>query len=634
MIDEQTIQTDLENAERYKEKINKDIAKWIGIYNGEPYGNENQYRSTIVWKLVKKHGEILIANLIKPFLSGSDLIRLEPRTQDDVYKAELDNKLLNFFFNKKFDKSKFIKQLVRVMVKEGTAFVKVSWDIKNKCPYAEVLYNEDIFTDPDAYTIQDSKFFIHRFKTTVSDLESNPIYNKEAINKFKKLISDSKNDTYASSDDMHLRELDNYERVKDNEVFLYEYWFRGKDNNIYISSFVKHDTTLLVLSEEKYEFNEYPFVDFPFYNNEFSIWGNALADIIEDEQKFMTSIVRGVIDNMAMSNNGQKFVRKGALDAVNMQNLLNGKPIVEINTTDHISTAVIDGHFNELPSSVYNLLQVIENQAEGLTGVSKFMQGLVENPNSTATFTQTIMSQSQIRLLDIEDNIIRGLKFVFYHWVQMIVNYLDEKEILKITGTTIAEEKAKMIERFKKQYQLEAMPPETQQKAIMLIMHEVEKIFDTSTINYDFKLKIGTDASNQVKINQINMLMQQAAPLVQAQAVPPIIIKKLISKLFDLFDYPDLAEEIIKFEPQPSELEIQMSQLQLEKLKGEAQKEQALAQNAIARAQNIMTKSKKEQMSIEPEIAAKYTEVAKKAKELNKSEMNNDNNRKSKKPIQ
>ena len=633
-MDETIIKTDLENSRRYKLAINEDIEKWIKIYDGKRDETIPDNKAKVVWKLVKKHGEILVANLVKPFITGSSIIKLDPRTPDDVYKTQIDNKLMDFYFNRKFDKSKFIKQMIQVMVKEGTAFIKVSWDETNKNPHSEVLYNEDVFTDTDAQNIQDSRYIIHRFRTTVDELEANKNYDSKAVERFKQYLNRNEEDSSIAGQDLHDRSLGLYKRDsdKDNNMFIYEYWYR-KNNKIFIKSFVESDTSALVLNNEQYEYDWYPFIDVPFYNKEYSIWGRALADIIEDEQLFMTSIVRGVIDNMAQSNNGQKFVKKGSLDSVNFQNLMSGKPVVEINTPDSINTAVQDGRFNELPSSVYNLLNVIESQAEGLTGVSKFMQGFIDNPNASATSAQAIMSQSQIRLLDIENNITRGLTSMFRKWIEMIVNYTDEKEMFNITGTTWAEEKAKMVQRYKEQYQFDQMPPETQQKAILLILKQVEKIYDNKTVNYDFKLRVGTDASNQIKINQINMLMQQTAPLIQANVVPPDIVKELIAKLFELFEYPDLADKIEKYQPQPDPIKQQMTQLEMAGLKGKADKEEALAKNAMARTAHTEAKAIKERASIEPDVAKKYTEVAKSAKEIQGVNTTNDNNTKNKSVI-
>ena len=628
-MDKLIIQTDFENANRYKIEIDNDIGQWLSEYDGEPYGNEMEGRSKIVWKLIKKHGEILVANLSKPLITGSNLINLEPRTKYDVFKANVDKKLINFFFNKDFNKVNFIKTLSKVMVKEGTAIIKVSWEKTKRTnrPFAEILFNEDFFTDPDATSIKDCKFVIHRFRTTYEDLEENPIYDNKAIQKFKQAQiqtdDDGEIDAMAVSSDLHNRDLTGYSREEDNELFLYEYWYKDK-GKIKIVSYLNSDKSTNILSEEEYEYDWYPFIAIPFYDNEFKIWGRGLADIISDEQKFMTSIVRGVIDNMSMSNNGTKFVKKGALDSINFKNLMEGKPVVEVNATDNISNVVRDGSFNELPSMVYNLLQVIEAQAEGLTGVSKMMQGLENINNSSATASQLVMTQSQIRLLDIENNIAQGLKELIQKWLEMIMDYVNEDQMYQITGTTFAEEKAKMTEKLKQQYQLEQMPQDTAQKAMMLIINEVEKVFDKHTVKYDISIQIGTDGLKQTKINQINMLMQQSSALVQAGAVPPVVIQKLMAKLFELFDYPELADEIANFKQQPDPMQQQMMQLELQEKAAKAKKESALADNALARTKQTMVKAQKEQMSTDADISAKYANVAKTMKEVN----SNDNNKK------
>jgi len=624
-MDMQTINTDLNNSRRYKQEIDSNIADWLKEYNGDPYGNETEGRSKIVWKLIKKHGEILSANLCKPLITGSNLISLNPRTKYDVFKSKIDQKLINYFFNKEFDKVRFIKWMTKVMIKEGTAFIKVSWEKtkhKNR-PYAEVLFNEDVFTDPNAISVEDSKFVIHRFRTTYEELEENPLYDSKAIQKFKKMQQkEPEGDLEVVSEDLHDREIGLYERKTDNELFLYEYWYK-KNGKVFITSFLNDEANTVILSNEEYEYGWYPFIAIPFYDDEFKIWGRSLADIISDEQKFMTAIVRGVIDNMSMSNNGTKFVKKGSLDATNFKNLMEGKPVVEINATDNIASVVKDGSFNELPSMVYNLLQVIENQAEGLTGVSKMMQGLQDINNSSATASQLVMTQSQIRLLDIENNISNGLKHLVLKWLDMIIDYITEEQMYQITGTTFAEEKAKMTEQLKQQYQIEQLPPDTQQKAMMLIIQEVEKVFDKKTVKYDIEITIGTDGLKQTKINQINMLMQQSSALVQAGAIPPAIIQKLMAKLFELFDYPDLSNQIENYKPQPDPIQQQMTQLQMQQAQAKAQKESALAQNALARTKQTMIKAQKEMSSIDADVANKYADVAEKLKGIN-----NDNNQK------
>jgi len=628
------IYVNLQDAKTYKSDINQKIQKWIDIYEGKPYGNEIDGRSKLVWKLVKKHGETLAANITKPFITGNKIVQIEPRTRFDVIKARLDEMLLNYFFEKEFDKVKFMKTLRNVLIKEGTAFIKVSWIRKDKevdlekdyamlggsgkvkipeinKPFAEICFNEDIFTDPNATSLEDSEYFIHRYRTTPDELYNNPDYDKEAIARFRKKIQEAREK--ATGDEIHNQQV---QFISDDESYIYEYYDIPKKK---VYSFLNSGNIVEVVHKRDYTL--FPYVEIPLFDEEFSIWGRALADVIEDEQKFMTSIIRGVIDNMSMSNNGIKFVRKGSLDAINFKRLMEGQPVVEVNANMPINQVVHDGNFNELPSSVYNMLQVIEQQAEGLTGVNRFMQGISSNElNSPATNFRAMLSQAQIRLIDITTNITNGLKRMFGLWLEMIYEYLSDEEIFKITGTSIAEEKTKMTKRLAMEWDLDNLPPDTQQKAIMLIVKEIEEIFNKRDSKYDININIGTDGLREAKIAQINMFMQQASQLVQLGVVPQDVVRSLISKLAELLEFPEIAHNIKTYKPQPDPMQQQMMQVQLQKEIAEAKKSEALAANAMARTKMTEVKSQKETLSTDAEIAKKYSEVIKDLKDDNKSE--------------
>lgn len=652
---ENLIEQDLQNAEAKKADINKKISSWIDIYEGAPLGNEVEGKSKIVWKLVKKHGETLVANLSKPFITGSSVIEAVPRTKYDEFKAKLDEKLVNFFFEKEFDKRTFIKTLSKVLTKEGTAFIRVGWErdikineatvsadldslekfrkrgaklisnedgtttIRNERvltnrPTAFVCLNEDIFTDPDALDFEDSRFLIYRFKTTLEELEMNPEYDESVISKIKKYKEYSED---YNPDDLHDRSTLKNDEI--DEPYVYEYWTK-ENGTIKCINFVNIGG-IKILSKKDFPYAWFPFISIPFYDNEFDIWGNALAAIIEDEQKFMTSIVRGVIDNMSKSNNGTMFIKKGSVDPTNFRRLMTGSPVVEIKTNVPLSQAIHDGSFNELPSSVYNMLQVIESQAEGLTGVNRFMQGIGGNElNSPAGNFSAMMTQSQIRLLDITNNVAHGLKKMFVMWIEMIMDYLSDEEVYKITGTSLPEEKAKLTKRISIEYGIEQLPPDVQQKAMALVIAEVNDRLNKNDSKYDININIGTDGLKTVKVNQINMLMQQASGLVQAGVVPPDIMKELFADMCDLMDFHETASKARSFNPKPSPQEQAAIQVQLASEAAKAKKEEALAANAIARTEATKVKAQKELASMKADVINKYADAVTKLNQNNTEE--------------
>ena len=689
-------------AKEHKDVINLKIKKWIDTYNGEPYGNEVEYRSRIVWKLVKKQSEVLIANLIKPFIGNEKIVDLIPVNANDELKKNIYQKLINHFWSLEFNSKRFLKTLSRVIVKEGTAFVKVGWEkkvremklvveptsedkvgavnfINNKIPFekeieekdgkyvvtfkkpiinkptALVLQNENVFTDPLATSIEDSRFLIIRNLTTKEDMLSNPLLDSELVNRafenmYKKtnkkydedeeLVDDiTGSDSYVDLRD-DLKTIGYYEEASiepttiDQKVFLYEYWYK-EDGKIKVKYFIETPTDTAVVGSEETDFTKFPFVVFNLFDKEFSIWGESLASLIDEEQKFMTSIVRGIIDNMSSSNNGTKFVKKGALDQINYKRALAGEPIVEVNTNVPLTQAIINGNYNELPGVVWNMLNFIEQQSEGLTGVSRFLQGVNGNEaKMPASNFGSLMSQAQIRLEYFVSNLKEGLKEVFIKWLYMSLDYLSNEDIRRITGINIEEEKIKLVKQHEQEFQVEQLPPDVQQQMRLLIIKEVEDMFDRKDVIYDVQFNIGVDGLKTIKINNLNMFLQQASALVQANAVDSEVIKKLVAKLAKELDYPEIAEDIINYTPQQDPAMVQynqqMMQIQMQQEMAKAQKDFALAENAKARAEAVKAKAVKEVNSIEHDLASKAIDNANKLTDIDLKKSQIENNLKEK----
>ena len=674
------IDHDLDSARQLHDEQMDRIQSWIDQYEGEPYGNEVDGRSRIVWKLAKKQGEALVSNLVKPFIATNEIVDMVPRTAQDVYKTDIYQKLINHFWSVDFDNNAFLKTVGRVMTKEGTVIWRIGWEKVDKTkrivvnqmnpkmmtaiiarggkineladgsfeiinenivvnrPTAKVVRNENIYIDPTADSVDDIRYLVYEYTVTLSDLRKQPeLYDEDAVKKLEAIMDredDKKKDTklerYADDESNDTGEYNPYEiefvDKSKRKVSIYEYWgeydMDGDGINEQIVATVARYTTgsdavILKMQENPYPNGTIPFIIVPLYESEFSVYGRAIADVLEDEQKAMTAAVRGIIDNMSNSNNGTKFFKKGALDTVNFNRLRKGEPYVEINTSDAITTSVMDGNFNPLPASVFNFVALMDQQAESLTGISKMLQGLPgsEVKSSTSNFS-AMMSQSQIRLLDVTNNLTTGLKKMFMMWTYMAMEYLSYDEIQDITGISIPELKVKETKKLQMEFGLvdpQTMEPvvdeETFNKAMMLIIQEVQDMFEKRDVKFDIKLRVGTDGMKQIRINEILMLLQQAAPLIQTGSIPGEAIKVLVADLAENMDKPDVADMIKKYQPQPDPMQQAMAQVQLQKLQAEAKKDEALAANAMARTQNESVKTQKEALSIDADIANKYADV-------------------------
>jgi len=672
------IEHDLSKSRPYHDDVMADIDRWMKEYHGEPYGNEEPGRAEIVWKLIKKQGESLISNIIKPFSGNYDIVELTPITEADVYKTKINEKLINHFWNKEFEPLHFLKTLGKVMVPEGTVFIRVGWEhevkekrtkipleaftdemrerlgsrgaefnevdgeieiivrkiLSNK-PTAKVVRNEDIYVDPTADSLEEAKFIIYEMRTSLGDIVKDDIYDEDAVKRLKKIIFNN-DDRRRDGFDLHDYNESDFTFMDEAryKVKLYEYWgdydIEG-DGHLepvvatmaeYSDGEEKH-RLVLRMERNPFPFKRPPFVSIVLYEDPFKIHGKGLSDIVGDEQKLSTSIVRGIIDNMAMSNNGIKFFKKGALDPVNWNRLKRGDRFVEVNTTDSITASIMDGNFNQLPQHVYGMLQMLDVQAESLTGISKMMQGIPGSEiKSSASNFSAMMTQSQIRLLDIVNNINQGLKKIFRMWLEMSVRYIDNDEIKRITGIDVPAIKEQETRRLAKEFGIDQLPEDTAMKAMMLVAQEVEDMFSRKDLKYDIKIKVGTDGLKQIKIQNLNMLMQQLAPLAETGSVPPDAIKLLVADLADQLDRPDISQMITQYTPPPPSQEQQMAmQLQMAKLEAEVTKDKALAANAIARTQNVGAKTQKELASMDADISNKYADVYKKMSETDQGEM-------------
>lgn len=89
-------------------------------------------RSNVHSRLIRKQAEWRYPALSEPFLSTEDIFNVAPVTSQDVASAHQNELVLNYQFNTKINKVKFIDDFVRAGVDEGTIIVRVGWTTEKK----------------------------------------------------------------------------------------------------------------------------------------------------------------------------------------------------------------------------------------------------------------------------------------------------------------------------------------------------------------------------------------------------------------------------------------------------------------------------------------------------------------------
>ncbi len=417
------LQAQLSGASGIHSAAMSEVTAYREYYNGKVDLCDVEGRSTATHKDVFRVVEGSMPSLVDPFVSA-DIAVVEGMNAESEDIAKLHEDLINYQWNKKNDPLLTAELLGRNLMMDGTVWTKVGWDSEGYST-VEVVPFEAVIPDPSAYRVEDLKWVIYRRKVTISDILSNPEwFGKHTLASLNPLMSGGDTTFDASNDvgrddfyDQGMRALDEI------EVFEYygEYDRSGKGKTEPIVA-VWSQNMLLNDFASPYPGFSIPFDNTVYTSRPFSIYGIGVGGVVGDLQTQRSALLRGIYDNMANSNNGTKFIRKGSLDATNYGRLVRGEKIVELNmpTSMSVDALIYDGNFNQLPPDVYKIMEDLESEEENLTGITKYAVGSDSRSlNQTATGVSIISSMSQKRLVFITQHISGLLSRVFKKWMKL-----------------------------------------------------------------------------------------------------------------------------------------------------------------------------------------------------------------------
>ena len=570
----EALKADLSAASTYKKDIDIKIQGWTSEYFGRPYGNEEDGKSKIVSRDIKKQSEWQHASIVDPFVSTSEIVKCNPITAEDVPGARQNELLLNTQFVRKFNRYNFMNKAIKVLDMEGTLVVQTGWEYKetkelvevesiaidefgnefitteeveevkvleNK-PTAKVCRNEDIYIDPTAQDdLDNAQFVIYRYESDISTLKADGRYKN-----LSRLGESSEGSPHNASD--YYTENYTYFKFKDEarkKQLVYEYWGNYDVNGDGIAEPIVCawvGNTIIRLEENPYPDGKPPFIVVPFNSVPFQMHGEANAELIGDNQKVKTAVLRGILDNMAQSNNSQIGVAKGALDVANRRKFLAGNNF-EYNGTPN---DFWQGSYNNIPGSVFDVLGLMNNEIESITGVKSFSGGINGNSlGSTATGARGAMDATSVRRMNIVRNIAENLvKPLIRKWMAYNAEFLEDEEVVRVTNE-------------------EFVP--------------IRK--DDLSGRIDIDITVATAEDNAAKSQELSFLLQTLGP-----SEDPAIRRTIMADIMELMRMPEQAKRMREYQPEPDPAQEQLKQLELQKLMLENKKLMSEIQRNEARA--------------------------------------------------
>ena len=176
--------------------------------------------------------------------------------------------------------------------------------------------------------------------------------------------------------------------------------------------------------------DDVPFAVFEVDPEPHTMYGRSLAELIFDDQDAATSIIRGVLDNVAMTNNPRIGIVDGA---VNIDDVLNNEigAIVRMRQPGAVQELSVPFTAGQTLSA----LQYMDALVEQKTGVS---QNVALNPDAmqstTAAGVQATVDAAAAQVEVMVRNLAEGMRRMFKLLLNLHVKNVDEEQIMRLNG--------------------------------------------------------------------------------------------------------------------------------------------------------------------------------------------------------
>ena len=435
-------------------------------------------------------------------------------------------------------------------------------------PTLEVCDYNNLIVDPTCQgDLDKANFIIHSFETSLSELEKDGRYkNLDQIH--------STNSSVLSEPD-HEPKGDPSFNFKDKprrKIVAYEYWgFYDIHNDGIVVPFVATWVgDVIRLEENPYPDQKLPFIVAQYLPVRKSVYGEPDGELLEDNQKVIGAVTRGMIDIMGRSANGQTGIRKDALDVTNKRKFDRGMDY-EFNANVDPRQGIHMHTFPEIPRSAEFMLNQQHAEAESLTGVKAFHSGITgQSLGVTATGIRSALDATSKRELGILRRLAEGIIDIGRKIIAMNAMFLTEGEVVRITNDQF-----------------------------------ININSDDLAGNFDLKLSISTAEADNEKAQELAFMLQT-----MGNSMDFSMSQIILTDIARLRKMPDLAKKIEEYQPQPDPLAQKQAELQIALLEAQVMNERAKGQeNQVdvqlkaakartedAKTRNLHSKSDKEDL--------------------------------------
>jgi hypothetical protein len=473
-------------------EIADDRIKSQRYFEGETDIGQEDGRSKIVSTKVRDTIRAIKPSLMRVFLSSENPVEFVPTSQEDVQGAEQATKYAHWKFQQ-LNGYKLLNDAIHDALVKKTGVLKIWWEDNTEATihsYSNVteeemmaIVNEEDITviehstemdmqvdemgleaetaqhslkvshakkkgelkiegvppeefivDRNAKSISDAFIVAHRTEMRVSDLVSMG-YDYEEVSELSGLSSD---DSYSDAEDFERKgyqqdEEDTSADPSMKKVTVTEAYMKIDKEGTGVATMYR---LLLAGGEDKLlecePYGEVPFAVFEVDPEPHTFFGRSVADLIMNDQDSSTAMLRGMMDNVALTNSPRQGYVQGQ---VNVDDLMNNEigGLVRLKSPQ----ALVDIATPFVAGQVLTAMQYMDDAIEAKTGVTRASMGLdpdaLQNTSATAARLQAQQGSAQIEVM--ARNIAEGgMKRLFKLMLNLLVENSCEETMMRLHG--------------------------------------------------------------------------------------------------------------------------------------------------------------------------------------------------------
>lgn len=440
----------------------------------------------------------------------------------------------------------------------------------------ETVQPEDILVSSRTTCLADAKYVIHRTSKTRSEIlkagfdkskvdELTFTNGRDVDMDYQKQVRFEPVDDIISTDDAYDKSVE--------EITVYECYIRLDYDDSGINKLWKityAQGTIL----DKEEISRMPFAVFVPLPIPHTFFGENFAHSVIPVQNARTVLIRQIINHTLITNNPRLQVLSGTVQNPNelLENRLGG--IVNVRRMDGLAP-IPQAPLNPF---VFNLIQMIDEDKEEVTGISKLSQGMNKDAISTQNaqgMVEQLISQSQQRQKIIARRFGKFLKDLFGLIYHTAVDHVTEAEYVDVTGGFVPVDPKQWVERSAASIELSLGYGEREREGMKWV--EIDQyLMQDPMLNAAY----GYDKRYEVLRRSLEM---RGVEDIEAFLTPPDQMQP----------------------PQPSEAEM----LQMEQLKTQIEYQKAQAKAMLSKAESDKIKAQADLIRAQAEAAFKQADI-------------------------